>query len=97
MLRLIKLPLWLLLVTSCIREGHPTTIAEHERAARQYDATADSIEHECWKNLRHELTVDPKGTWCWKQEDIRFLEANRDAATEHRAEAARLRALSASR
>jgi len=84
-------------MTSCFHVGHPTTAAEHERVARHYDATADGIENECWKDLRHELTIDAHKQLCWKQEDIRFLEANRDAAAEHRAEAARLRAREANR
>ena len=93
MLRLISL---VLLVTSCATTTS-NTAADHERRARHYDATADSIENECWKDLRHELTVDAHNPPCWKTDDIRFLEANRNAAAKERAEAARLRNLSASR
>jgi hypothetical protein len=86
-----------LLVASCATGSHSAmTAAEHERLASHYDATADSIEHECWKDLRHELTVSGDSL-CWKSDDIRFLEANRNAAFAHRTEAARLRSLSASR
>ena len=74
MLRLISL---VLLVTSCATTSTPVTAAEHEERARHYDATADSIENECWKARRDELTVDPHTPVCWKAEDIRFLEANR--------------------
>ena len=83
----------LLLVASCSSgvEGHPTTVAEHDRLALHYEATADSIEVECLKARRHELTVD-EPTACWKAQDLRFLEANRNAAIAHRAEAAKLRA-----
>jgi hypothetical protein len=90
MLRLISRTMiaWLL-VASCA-SGPPMTIAEHDEAARQYEATAASIEHECAKHLRHELTVDTM-TPCWKAEDVRFLQANLDAAARHRAEAQRLR------
>jgi hypothetical protein len=93
MLRLISL---VLLVTSCATTSS-NTAEDHERRARSYDATADSIENECWKSRRNELTVDAHGPTCWKAEDIRFLEANRNAAARERAEAARLEQLSASR
>lgn len=59
---------------------HTNTAADHERRARHYEATADSIENECWKALRQEMTIDPHKELCWKQDDIRFLEANRNAA-----------------
>jgi hypothetical protein len=85
-----------LLATSCAVPPHPVTVAEHERLAQHYDDTADSIEVECWKARRHELTVDAPQP-CWKGEDIRFLEANRNAAAGQRAEAARLRTLEARR
>jgi len=85
-----------LLAASCAVPPHPETVAEHERLAQHYTDTADSIETECWKARRHELTVnDPQP--CWKAEDIRFLEANRNAAAEQRTEAARLRTLEARR
>ncbi len=91
MLRVIGRPLLLVLVTSCGAHGkQPMTAAEHERIARHYEATADSIEDECWKDLRHELTVDPP-EWCWKAQDVRFLDANRNAAARHRAAAAAMR------
>jgi hypothetical protein len=95
MLRLISL---VLLVTSCATTSTPVTAAEHEERARHYDATADSIENECWKARRDELTVDPHTPVCWKAEDIRFLEANRNAAAKERAAAAdAARSMSASR
>jgi hypothetical protein len=81
-----------LLLVGCATTREPTTAAQHDDAARHYEATADSIEDECWKDLRHELTVSATGeSSCWKAEDIRFLESNRHAAAEHRAEAAKLR------
>jgi hypothetical protein len=85
-----------LLVVGCggTVSHHPTSVAEHERKARSYEATADSIEVECMKDRRHELTVDLPAA-CWKAQDIRFLEANRNAALAHRAEATRLRAVEA--
>lgn len=85
MLRLISL---VLLVTSC---ATTTTAADHEARARHYEATADSIENECWKALRHEMTIDAHKELCWKQDDIRFLEANRNAAAKERAAAVELR------
>jgi hypothetical protein len=96
MVRLICRPLLILLVAaSCdATTSSPQTAADYERKARSYDATADSIEHECWKARRHELTVDDP-MWCWKGADVRFLEANRHAAAENRAEAARLRSQTA--
>ena len=95
MLRLISL---VLLVTSCATTQAPVTAAEHEQRARHYEATADSIENECWKARRDELTVDPHTPVCWKAEDIRFLEANRNAAAKERAAAAdAARSMSASR
>lgn len=85
-----------LLAAGCAVPPHPVTVAEHERQAQHYDDTADSIETECWKARRHELTVDAPQP-CWKAEDLRFLDANRDAAAKERAEATRLRSLEASR
>jgi hypothetical protein len=85
-----------LLAASCAVPPHPVTVAEHERQAQHYDDTADSIETECWKARRNELTVNDPDP-CWKAQDIRFLEANRNAAAKERAEAARLRSLEASR
>jgi hypothetical protein len=64
--------------------------------ARHYDATASSIEARCVDARRNELTVSEPSP-CWKTQDQRFLEANRNAAAEHRTAAQRLRALSASR
>lgn len=88
----------LLLVASCASSASaPLTAADHERKARAYEATADSIETECWKHLRHELTVDPQHTYCWKEQDIRFLDANRDAAAAHFAAATRMRTATAQR
>jgi hypothetical protein len=75
----------------------PLTAADHERRAQSYSATADSIELDCWNALRNELTVDPSTTVCWKAEDIRFLDANRNAAASHRAAAATLRTQTARR
>jgi hypothetical protein len=94
MLRLISL---VLLVTSCATTAPPRTAAEHEEQARHYEATANSIEDECWKDLRHQMTIDAHKTLCWRAEDIRFLEANRNAAVRERAKAAALRDVSASR
>ncbi len=77
-----------LLVASCTgpRLHEPLTAEDHERLARHYEATAQGIERECWKDRRHELTVvDPH--LCWKAQDRRFLEANLDAAAQHRAAA----------
>lgn len=68
----------------------PLTAEDHDRKAQHYEATAASIEDECWDERRNELTVDAPES-CWKAQDIRFLEANEHAATRHRAEAARLR------
>jgi hypothetical protein len=98
MLHLICRPLALgLLLTSCGASSHqPLSAADHERKARGYEATADSIETECWKDRRNELTVDSPSS-CWKGEDIRFLEANRHAAVKHRVEAAKLSSRSAQR
>lgn len=96
MFRLISTPLLALLVTGCAHSSTPTTAAQHDRLAHHYDATADSIEDECWKDRRSELTVnDPQP--CWKAQDIRFLEANRNAAAKHRAEARRLTATSSAK
>lgn len=81
--------MWLLAI-ACGAE-HPMTADEHDRLAAHYDATAASIEHDCWRARSHELTVtDPN--MCWKAQDQRFLEANLDAAAEHRATAKRMRA-----
>jgi hypothetical protein len=98
MLRLISRPLVLgLLLTSCgASSEQPLTAADHERKARGYEATAYSIEDECWKDRRNELTVDAP-TPCWKAEDIRFLEANRNAAVKHRVEATRIHTQTAHR
>ncbi len=87
-----RLPL-LFIVASCMSEtpSRPLTAEEHMRLARSYDATADSIEHECFKNRSHELTVTEPNP-CWKAQDVRFLEANRNAADAHRLAALRLRA-----
>ena len=84
------------LVAGCAASPHPRTVAEHERQAQHYDDTADSIETECWKARRNELTVN-EPTPCWKGQDVRFLEANRNAAASERAKAARLRTLEARR
>ena len=89
MFRLISTPVLALLVTSCAHSSSPKTAADHERLAHHYDATADSIEDECWKDNRHYMTIKPADP-CWKAQDIRFLEANRNAAAAHRAEAKRL-------
>jgi hypothetical protein len=93
MLRLIRRSVMSGLLASCNPglDVHPTTVAAHERLARHYELTADSIEDECYKARRHELTVDEPAP-CWKAHDIRFLEANRNAAAAHRAVAARLAA-----
>jgi hypothetical protein len=89
MLRLISL---MLLVTSCATTTTNVTAADHERRARHYEATADSIANECWKARRNELTIDAKAPPCWKAEDIRFLDANRNAAAKERAAAVELSA-----
>jgi hypothetical protein len=91
MLRLIRGSVIALLVASCASTTpHPLTVEDHEQMARHYEATADSIESQCVDDRRHELSVqDPSP--CWKQQDVRFLEANRNAAAEHRRAAARLR------
>lgn len=68
----------------------PLTAEDHERKAQHYEATAASIEDECWEDRRDELTVDAPES-CWKAQDIRFLDANEHAAERHRIEAARLR------
>jgi len=92
---MLRLILPCLLVAGC--EGwhqpttHPITIEQHERLARHYEATAASIERECWKARRNELTVADRET-CWKAEDQRFLQANLDAAARHYDAAKRLRA-----
>jgi len=93
MLRLISRSVvpWLLAASCSPGVHHATTIAEHEQLALHYEATANSIELECYKALRHELTVDDPA-YCWKAHDIRFRDANRNAATTHRAAAAELRA-----
>jgi len=97
MFRLISTPILALLVTSCAHSTTtPRTAAEHDRLAHHYDATADSIEDECWKDRRNELTVNNPDP-CWKAQDIRFLEANRNAAAKHRAEARRLSATSSAK
>jgi hypothetical protein len=90
MLRLIRRSATLaLLAVACIPPAS-LTADEHEELARSYERTADSIEHECWKARRNELTVvDPE--MCWKAKDKRFLDANRNAAAYHFAEARRLR------
>ncbi len=79
-----------MIATGCGQlQDRATTIADHERLARHYEATARSIEVQCAKARRNELTVtgiEP----CWKGEDIRFRDANRDAAAAHRAVAAQL-------
>ena len=81
-----------LLVAGCgtIHSNEPMTSADHQRAAEHYEATARSILKDCWNARRSELTVaDPRT--CWKAQDQRFLDANLDAAAEHRAAAARAR------
>ena len=85
-----------LLIASCGSglNAHDTSVAEHKRMARHYEATAESIEAECFKARRNELAVgDPSP--CWKAQDKRFLEANRNAAAKHRAAATRLQAAEA--
>ena len=96
MLRLISRSVfpWLLVVSCSPGVHHATTLAEHEQLARHYEATASSIELECYKARRHELTVDDPA-YCWKAHDIRFRDANLNAATAHRAAAAELRAAEA--
>lgn len=83
---------WLLLA-GCGSTPHrnSNSVVGHERIADHYDATANSIEEECFKARRDELTVDAPSP-CWKAQDIRFLEANRNAAVAHRAAAAQMRA-----
>ena len=88
MLRLISL---VLLVTSCATTTPATTAADHEARARHYEATANSIEDQCWKALRDEMTIDPHKDLCWKGDDVRFLEMNRNAAAKERAAAVELR------
>lgn len=81
-----------LLVAACgtISSSPPMTAADHERMAEHYEATARSILKDCWNARRSELTVaDPRT--CWKAQDQRFLDANLDAAAEHRAAAVRAR------
>ena len=82
-----------LLVAGCVGsvDYHDMSATEHERLAQHYEATAASIELECYKARRNELTVDAPTT-CWKGQDVRFLDANRDAAAYHRAAASELRA-----
>lgn len=88
---------WLLMLgCSSGLDHHPTSVAEHEREARHYEAAADSIEQVCWKARRSELTVDDSSA-CWKAEDVRFLQASRDSAMKHRAAAAQLRAMGTER
>lgn len=84
----------LALCAACAVPPKHYTAADHEKAAAHYDATADSIETECWKARRNELTVNARDP-CWKADDIRFLEANRNAADQQRAQAAQLRAMQA--
>lgn len=81
-----------LLVAACgtFTSSPPLTAADHERLAEHYDAMARSIRLDCWNARRNELTVaDPRT--CWKAQDQRFLDANLDAAAEHRAAAERER------
>jgi hypothetical protein len=83
----------LFVVASCVGEtpSKPLTADEHMALARSFDATAASIEHECFKKRSRQLTVtDPNP--CWQAQDVRFLEANRNAAEAHRLAAMRLRA-----
>src|SRR5690242_7320481 len=93
MLRLIRdsmLP-WLLVAGCTQTWERPLTAEQHERYADHYDATAASIEHECWKARRRVYTVsDPD--MCWKAQDQRFLQANLNASAKHREAARRLRA-----
>ena len=79
-----------LLVAGCGGSLHPTSVADQERLADHYETTARAIEAECLKSRRNELTV-PTTLPCWKAQDVRFLEANRDAAAKHRAAASQLR------
>jgi len=89
MLRLISL---VLLVTSCATTNkNANTAADHEARARHYEAMASSIEDECWKALRDDMTIDPHKQLCWRGDDIRFLEMNRNAAAKERAAAVELR------
>jgi hypothetical protein len=83
-------------VAACSIPPQRYTAADHERAAAHYDATPDAIATECWKARRNELTVNDPDP-CWKAEDIRFLDANRNAADQQRAQAAQIRALEARR
>jgi hypothetical protein len=85
-----------LIAAGCAAAPAPLTAADHDRRAQHYAATADSIELECWKARRTELTVDAPAS-CWKSEDLRFLEANRNAAARHRVAAGSLRSQTALR
>jgi hypothetical protein len=96
MVRFLKSSLFAVLLGCTSTIEHPKTVAEHEWNAQYYDRTADSIEVECWKARRHELTVDYPQP-CWKSEDVRFLTLNRKAAADERAKAMWLRNLQASR
>jgi hypothetical protein len=91
---MVMVRLTFLFAVSCMHTApsRPLTAAEHDQLAAHYEATARSIEHECGKARRHEYSVeDPE--MCWKANDKRFLDANLDAAAQHRAAAKTLRAL----
>ncbi len=77
----------LAVLASCAAQ--PMTAAEHESMALHYQQMADSMEDQCLEARRSELTVgapDP----CWKAQDVRFVQANLDAAARERAAAGRL-------
>lgn len=86
----------LLVATGCGGgpKPHDTSVAEHERMARQHESSAETLEAQCEKARANELTVRP-GAPCWKARDKRFVDAHRDAAAQHRAASAELRAAEA--
>lgn len=99
----------IVMTTSCggSPEPHGSSVADHERIAQKHERAAEGIEEQCAKARRNELTapvdaepaaierLDRPGEPCWKAPDKRFLDAHRDAAKEHRAASASLRAAEA--
>lgn len=66
---------------------HDTSVAEHERIAREHDAMAASVANEC-------ATARPASP-CWTATDRRTMQSHLDAAAQHRAASAELRAAEA--
>lgn len=76
-------------------KAHDTGTVEHERAAREHEASAANLEASCDQKRRGDSSVAAAGAPCWKAGDKRTIDAHRDAAAQHRAASAALRAAEA--